>query len=1517
MTGWPRDTGLWASALVSGLGMRARGDRQNVVRLAHGCAALAAGWVCVLLAGVLPAWAATGHVLVSSLSEAPAGTSLGQPGAVAVDGVSGNVFVGDPASGMVDVYSSSGSYVSQFGGGLLSPVGVAVDEASGLVFVADSFGDAVLVYAPDGSGGYVLRARWLGEASGGREFGRVMGVAVDNSGGVSGGDVYVVDGKDPVLREGVVDVFEPAAEGGEGALLRVLSAGKMQEPNGVAVSSGTGRVLVADSVKGAVLAYSAEGVFEEKLTGKGSPYGSFVREASVGDVAGVAVDGGSGDVYVGEAERHAVSQYAANGEWEGWIASTAASGDLGEPRGVALGAAGEVYVADAGLGVVDRFGTGVAVPGVETGKVGKGSLTRTSAILSGTINGEGKPAKYRFQYGATQTLGSETALQGAGGAEEKVAAALEGLHAGTRYFYRLVAEDEDGTGHGAIREFQTPPAVEGVSTGPVQSLEPQSVTLTGSLVPGGVGAHYRFQWGTTRQYGRETPLPPGTDAGSGLEALSASSPISGLEANSTYHYRILAENQFGVTYGQDQSFRTPGPPRVESEPASGIGHQEATVHAQINPDGRATSYHVQYGETTSYGSETSGSSIGSGSEPVAASVTVTELKLGVTYHYRLVAENDAGITDGPDEILTTLAPATIDQTYATAVGSSVATLHTQINPLGHDTRYYFQYGTPDCQASPSACIDIPLAPGEDIGEGETDREGSQALTGLETNTTYHYRVLASNSLGVSEGPERTFTTAPQALPDQRAWEMVTPPDKGGAPVEALTREGGLIFASEDGDRLTYVVDGALGQEAQGNRSPELQQVLATRTPGGWRSHDIATPSAKAQGVSPGQTPEYQFFTPDLASALVEPVGEKPEPPLAASVNQATMYLRDNTSGTYLPLVTEVDTAPGTQFGGKVHFVSATPDLEHVVIKSGIALTGAGSAAGLYEWSAGQLQLVSVLPDGRPVKGLVELGYSNTAANAISVDGARTVWTAVEEESGARMGHLYLRDAARGETVQLDVAQAIAEPKGSGAARFQSASSDGSRIFFTDKQRLTADSTAEPQGNEQQGEADLYECEVLVQQNGRLTCKLRDLTVDAHEGQHADVQGAVLAASQDGGTLYAVAQGVLAANENGNNEAPQPGRNNLYELRYHGTEWSTTFIATLSGEDSPEWEANKTANTAYLTARVSPNGRYLAFMSAASITGYDNIDTSPTAKGARDEEAFLYDSQTASLRCVSCESSGARPAGVLDKVEAGEGLGLVADRREIWLGHWLAGSIPGWTAQSLTSALIQSRYLSDEGRLYFNSPADLVPAASNGKEDVYQYEPSGLGSCQSSTGGCVSLISGGSSNHESAFMEATPDGSDVFFITEAKLLAQDTDTGFDIYDARECTTTSPCLSPAPAEEAGCAETETCRPAEPAKQIPAGPSGSATASGPGNLIPSPPPAKQRVEARKAIKPLTRSQKLVRALRSCRTRYAHSKKRRRACERTARKRYGAGHKAGGRKARGRRRTASGHVRKGGGGR
>jgi hypothetical protein len=189
----------------------------------------------------------------------------------------------------------------------------------------------------------------------------------------------------------------------------------------------------------------------------------------------------------------------------------------------------------------------------------------------------------------------------------------------------------------------------------------------------------------------------------------------------------------------------------------------------------------------------------------------------------------------------------------------------------------------------------------------------------------------------------------------------------------------------------------------------------------------------------------------------------------------------------------------------------------------------------------------------------------------------------------------------------------------------------------------------------------------------------------------------------------------------------------------------------------------------------------------------------------------------------------------------------------------------------------------------------VPQDTNGLEDVYQYEPAGSGGangCASAsahyrarTGGCVDLISSGQSATESAFMDASGKGpggeeaEDVFFLTSYPLTAADTDVGYDVWDAHACSASSPCLAP-PVSPPPCSSGDSCKPAPSQQPELFGAPPSATFSGAGNVTSSPPVA---------AKPLTRAQKLSRALGSCRKRYRRSRKRRAACERTAHRRYG----------------------------
>ena len=173
-----------------------------------------------------------------------------------------------------------------------------------------------------------------------------------------------------------------------------------------------------------------------------------------------------------------------------------------------------------------------------------------------------------------------------------------------------------------------------------------------------------------------------------------------------------------------------------------------------------------------------------------------------------------------------------------------ATLEAQIKPVGPDTTYYFQYGAVSCSVSPGSCTDLPLAPGIDIGGGFNGQSVSVHLQGLQPDTAYHFRVVAINGLGASEGVDQIFTTQTTgnvfALPDGRAWELVSPPNKQGADIFALAAPGGPVAlqAAEDGGAIAYVANNPVVANPAGDRSLESTQVISTRlAPGSWETQD--------------------------------------------------------------------------------------------------------------------------------------------------------------------------------------------------------------------------------------------------------------------------------------------------------------------------------------------------------------------------------------------------------------------------------------------------------------------------------------------------------------------------------------------------------------------------------------------------------------------------------------------------------------------------------------------------------
>jgi hypothetical protein len=895
---------------------------------------------------------------------------------------------------------------------------------------------------------------------------------------------------------------------------------------------------------------------------------------------------------------------------------------------------------------------------------------------------------------------------------------------------------------------------------------------------------------------------------------------------------------------------------------------------------------------------------------------------------------------------------TVARESVSDVGGTSATFGAEVNPDGAETVYHFEYGR--CVSAATCASDeygesAPV-PDATLGAGFEVEGAGVHPQDLLAGTEYHFRVVATNEFGTVDGPNQTFTTQVAAvggslLADGRQWELVSPPSKQGAsiapPGGGAFNAAGPIQAAEGGRGIVYETNVPTELEPPGyGQLKGADQVLSVRGVEGWSTRDIATPHTSATRLT--IVPEYQIFSGDLSSGMAAPVG-KDQTLLSSEASEPTPYLRRealcdtraSAGECYLPLVTGkegfADVPPGTQFGGSnfattganpaVTFKGASPDLQHVLLKSRVALTATpipppettsahGAVSELYEWSAGvpraqALQLVSVLPaneGGGPSAALV-VGVGTGAGqdlaegsrHAVSDDGTRVFWeTGSQFDGDARA--LYMRDTARHETVRLDVQQPGAPSGGTPEARFEVASADGSRVIFSDGQRLTSDSGS------QVGGPDLYECQI-VEEAGKLGCRLSDLTPE-RSGRSAELQDMLSGASEDGSYLYFVANGVLSENKNSNGESATQGTCssqgekpnktcNLYE--YH--DGGMTFIATLAMRDQLDWglEVTYVRSVGNLTAYASPDGRYFTFASERSLTGYDNRDA---LSGKPDSEVYLFDASTGRLACVSCNPTGARPAGL----QAGEFFqggaktslhsenvaGVFRDQFNEVETRWIAANLPTGVELQRGEGVYQPRALSDGGRVFLNSSDALVPQDVNGNEDVYEFEPEGLGSCTVSSatfsaksGGCVSLVSSGTSPVDSGFMDASAGGGDVFFMTNARLTAQDYDASRDVYDAHVCTPSAPCISQA-ASVPPCDSGDACKGAPLPQPAAFGAPASATFAGAGNVVASS-PSGPGVRA----KSLTRAQKLARALRACKK---QPRRKRAACVRGAQKRYAA---------------------------
>ena len=621
-----------------------------------------------------------------------------------------------------------------------------------------------------------------------------------------------------------------------------------------------------------------------------------------------------------------------------------------------------------------------------------------------------------------------------------------------------------------------------------------------------------------------------------------------------------------------------------------------------------------------------------------------------------------------------------------------------------------------------------------------------------------------------------------SLPDCRAYEQASSPDKNGDSVAGLYP---LMLASEDGSGVTfYSPAGALPPAVRGG-TQNYPTYLATRnaTAGSWSSQRLLPPSQF------GEEAEFLGASPDLRYSVVE----------ASYVGVGSaLFVIDTEDGT-VKQITPYES--GGKLNVKFAFDGAATDGSRIFFETELTLptspadpAPAPGRENLYMWErgTGNVSLVGILPGSTPeapadgsfggayewyeTPDLTTGGASNhgggefspnavAALNAISPDGRQIYFTA------GGTGQLYLRRGlGPGEnptTVRVSAPAAGAPVEAEKPAAFQEATPDGRFAFFFSSRMLTSNANG----------TDLYRWDA---QTGSLV----DITHHPG-GEGAEVQG-LLGVSASGNSGYLIARGKLAT-------GGKEGGENLYRFSEEETagHFHIAFIATLAKSNAQEADRRNLSPKVTFgfqlgrTSRVSEDGGTLLFTSTKSLTGYDNVNAEGTdCNGGACAEIYRYSASTEELTCLSCDPTGQAPLGA-------------ASLQDFFFNAYLT--------PRAAPAVAFSRNLSADGtRVFFQTPDPLVANDTNGTatcppfggspggytgparcQDVYEWEAVGSGSCHAveANGGCLYLLSTGQSDEPSYFIGASKDGSSAFIATASRLVPSDRDNVDDVYDVR--------------------------------------------------------------------------------------------------------------------------------------
>ncbi|MFZ0826557.1 MAG: fibronectin type III domain-containing protein [Verrucomicrobiia bacterium] len=390
------------------------------------------------------------------------------------------------------------------------------------------------------------------------------------------------------------------------------------------------------------------------------------------------------------------------------------------------------------------------------------NITSITATLTGTNYPAGSNTVYWFDYGMDTNYGSSTVTNGLDISTNPtpVSVDISGLTASTTYHYQLMASDSDlpGLQYGGDQQFTTAgtATLPGAVTLAASAVTGVNAQLNGTVNPNGADTTWFFE------YGYDTTYSLGNTASGVVSAANTSAvPVNilagGLNPLTTYHCQLVASNSAGISLGGDQQFTTPGlPPDVTTLAANPVGTTTATLNGTVNGEGSATAGYFQYGPAAGvYTNDTSGNQFygPANYSPQSESTAISGLIPNTTYHYRILAYG-ASESFGADMSFTTAAAAQTPPSVTTSAASSVTTssavLNGSVDPNGADTMTYFEWGTDTSYGNFTTQTDIGTTPQSDF---------QATLNGLNSSTTYHYRIDAVNSGGTTLGSDVTFTTA--------------------------------------------------------------------------------------------------------------------------------------------------------------------------------------------------------------------------------------------------------------------------------------------------------------------------------------------------------------------------------------------------------------------------------------------------------------------------------------------------------------------------------------------------------------------------------------------------------------------------------------------------------------------------------------------------------------------------------------------------------------------------------------